>query len=193
LDAVTGLLARPLQPQIIDNQIPAPIFQRLLEAAPRIPWHFGWTSPSNKAARYWHHEIGYGQKENTVCIRANIDRHPVKTFAHYVDWLRNELVGSSVLLRYYLNAHTYGVDGSPHTDSDRPGEVTIVTYLTSVWHPVWAGGTVIYGEESAITLSALPRANRLVLFPSDLLHGPEPLSRFFNGLRIVLVAKFRLE
>jgi hypothetical protein len=186
------MLSRPVTPQCLDGAIPENLLSPLLALAPRLRWNFGWTVEENKAARYWHHEIGFGGKANTECVRAKVERHPARELHHYVDWLQETVIGRSTLLRYYLNAHTFGVDGSPHTDSDRPGEVTAVTYLHKQWNPVWAGSTVVYSENGDIELAAHPKNNRILVFPSDRLHGPEPLSRFFNGLRIVLVAKFRL-
>jgi SM-20-related protein len=186
------LISRPARPHWIDDAIPDSINQGLLALAPKLVWTYGWSTLENKSARYWHHEVGFGAKDNTKCVRDNVSRHPARVLHSYVDWLQERVIGPSALLRYYLNAHTYGVDGAPHTDTDRSGEVTVVTYLTSTWDPRWAGSTCIYDDKGDIKHAVLPRSNRLLIFPSELLHGPEPLSRFFGGLRIVLVAKYKL-
>ena len=96
------------------------------------------------------------------------------------------------MLRFYFNAYTFGTDGWPHTDTDRGNEQTAVLYLTDKWEPAWAGETVVFDRKGDVALSALPRRNRIITFPSDALHAPRPLARAFMGLRVVLVVKLGL-
>jgi Rps23 Pro-64 3,4-dihydroxylase Tpa1-like proline 4-hydroxylase len=93
------------------------------------------------------------------------------------------------ILRFYLNAHTFGTDGWPHTDADRPNELTTILYLTQQWRPEWCGETVVFNKNGDIEAAVMPRANRLLAFPSDRLHSPRPLSKSFEELRVVLVVK----
>jgi hypothetical protein len=115
----------------------------------------------------------------------------VTVFQQYLDWLTANVVPPGTrVLRFYLNAHTYGTDGWPHFDTERPGELTSVLYLVPDWDAGWAGETVIFGADGKdIEVSSLPRRNRLIVFPSDRRHGPRPLSRAYNGLRVVLVVR----
>lgn len=176
--------------QVFDDRLPAPLYQALLAAVGRLGWGFGWNTPFNPNSRYWHHEVGYGAKANTACVQHRVRQHPVVEFAQYLDWLLAELVAPDAkILRFYLNAHTYGTDGWPHTDTDRGQELTTVLYLTPQWKPEWCGETVIFNPQGDIEAAVLPRPNRLLSFPSDRLHSPRPLAKVFEGLRVVLVVK----
>ena len=176
--------------QVFDNVLPAGLYRDLINATRRVGWQFGWNTCENPNHRYWHHEIGLGGKNNVNDITANVRRHPIGAFAGYVDWIRSELLPPETsLLRLYMNAHTYGTDGFPHVDTDRPGELTAVLYLAPEWKPEWGGETVIFDEQGDISAAVLPRSNRLLTFPSHRLHSPRPLSKIFDSLRVVLVAK----
>lgn len=176
--------------QIFDNLVPAELYKDLLRATQRVGWQFGWRSPTSASHRYWHHEVGYGPKEGTDDISDNVRKHPLPVFAAYQDWLRTQLVPADTrILRYYLNAHTYGTDGSAHTDTERAEELTAVLYLTQQWKLEWCGETVVFDKNGDIAASALPKPNRLLTFPSDRLHAPRPLAKDFSGLRVVLVVK----
>lgn len=185
------LTLQPERVHVFDDVLPQALSRELLALAMRIPWRFGWNTPSNPGHRYWHHEVGQGRKSNTSDISNNVRRHPERALTLYLDWLLTRLVPDDArVLRFYLNAHTYGTDGWPHTDADRPGEVTVVTYLNDGWKPEWSGETVVFNDRGDISAAVLPRANRLLVFPSNRVHAPRPLSKAFEGLRVVLVAKF---
>jgi SM-20-related protein len=176
--------------QIFDDVVPLELYRKLFIVAHRIPWQFGWNTPSNPNNRYWHFEVGGGGKKNFDDVSDIVAKHPIKTFGLYQDWLRESLVPkSSKILRFYLNAHTFGTDGWPHTDTDRCDELTTVLYLTQEWKPEWCGETVIFDGRGDIEAAVIPKPNRLLAFPSDRLHSPRPLSKVFEGLRIVLVVK----
>ena len=176
--------------QVFDNLLPAELYMDLLKASHRVGWQFGWNTPSNPNTRYWHHEVGHGRKDNTLDVTEQVGKHPLKVFSQFLEWLRANLVTPETrLLRFYLNAHTYGTDGWPHTDTDREGELTAVLYLNPEWKPEWCGETVVFDRRGDIAAAVLPRPNRLLSFPSHQLHAPRPLSKVFEGLRVVLVVK----
>lgn len=179
--------------QVLDDVVPGELYQALLDASMRIGWRFGWNTPANPNQLYWHHEVAGGRKSNTEDRSAEVEKHPLRSFAAYQNWLLERFVpNGSRILRFYLNAHTYGTDGWPHTDCDRPGEVTAVLYLVPAWQAGWGGETVVFNPQGEISHAVLPRPNRIVSFPSDWLHAPRPLSRAFGGLRVVLVVKMGL-
>jgi Rps23 Pro-64 3,4-dihydroxylase Tpa1-like proline 4-hydroxylase len=91
-----------------------------------------------------------------------------------------------------MNAHTFGTDGWPHTDTDRTGEQTAILYLNDEWKPEFCGETVIFNQHGDILVSVLPKPNRILAFPANLLHAPRPLSKEYAGLRVVLVVKMAL-
>lgn len=177
--------------QIFDQALPADLYQALHKAIQQVGWQFGWNTRENPNQRYWHHEIGRGSKDNEGDVTEQVRKHPLEVFARYMDWMRGQLVPSeSRLLRLYLNAHTYGTDGWPHVDTDRTNELTAVLYLCPDWKPEWCGETSVFNAQGEIMASVLPKPNRLLTFPSNRLHAPRPLSKVFENLRVVLVAKF---
>ncbi len=172
-----------------DNALPEELYKKLMVFSRRARWQYGWNTPSNPTARYWHHEVGFGNKQNTECISENVRKNPAKILSEYQEWLLRLFPENTKVLRFYLNAYTFGTDGWPHTDTDRGGEQTALLYLTKEWKPAWSGATAIYDDEGNVTRSVMPRRNRLLSFPSNVLHAPQPLARAFMGIRIVLVVK----
>jgi SM-20-related protein len=176
-----------------DGLVPKEIYGKLLQVSMKVGWRYGWNTPSNPEARYWHHEIGFGNKQNTESVAERVEAHQAPVFAEYQQWLLNHLPPGAKILRFYMNAHTYGTDGWPHTDTDRPGELSSILYLTGQWKPAWAGETVIFDDNGGIVKAVMPVTNRLLIFPADRLHAPRPLARACNGIRIVLVVKIGFE
>lgn len=175
--------------QVFDNAVPAKLYAELVELTPRLAWEWGWRAkPAHE--RHWHHELSGGSKSSLEDTAERVRAHPIPTFGKYVDWLRGDVVPAETrLLRLYFNAHTFGTDGTAHSDSDRHGEVTLILFMNQVWKPEYGGETVVFDAAGEIEASVMPKANRLVAFPSNRLHAPRPLSKMFFGLRVVLVAK----
>lgn len=175
--------------QVFDDAVPEVLYKELEKAATRVGWHFGWFA-SVPHARYWHHEISGGKKANIEDVSEAVRKHRLPVFGQYVDWLKSAVVPEDTrLLRMYFNGHTFGTDGSPHTDTDREGELTTILYLNPGWKPEFGGETVIFDDSGNIADAVMPKANRLLAFPSNKLHAPRPLSKLFPLLRVVLVAK----
>lgn len=177
--------------QVFDDAAPADVYAEIADAVGLLTYQWGWRSTIAQA-RYWHHELLRSRKNETRTPRDIVRAHPVPGFARYIDWLGREVVPSDTpLLRFYLNAHTFGADGSPHTDSERDDEVTLVHYITSSWKAEYGGETVVFDAAGEIEKAVLPKSNRLLSFPANRVHAPRPLSRIFPGLRVVLVTKLR--
>jgi SM-20-related protein len=175
---------------VLDDRVPDALYEQLLVLSENLRWRFGKTTSGNTQTRYWHHDIGTGQKTNADDIAHHVRSHRLPVFGEFLDWLLGVVPADTRTLRFYFNAHTYGTDGWPHTDTDRMNELTTVLYLTRNWDDGWAGETVVFDRDARdVEVAALPRRNRLVVFPSDRRHGPRPLSRAYNGLRVVLVVR----
>ena len=177
--------------QVFDDLVPGDVYERLIRTARNVRWQFGKSTKENPHARYWHFEIAGGQKSNVEDKSEIVAAHPLKVFGEFQNWLRGTLVPADTLvLRCYMNAHTFGSDGWPHKDTDRGDELTGVLYLAREWRPEWCGETAVFDDKGTdIEAAVLPRPNRLLVFPSDRLHAPRPLSRAYPGLRVVLVVK----
>ena len=165
--------------QVFDHALPVALYNDLMKAVSQLGWRFGWNTPSNPNTRYWHHEVGFGEKANTADVTERIRQHPLPVFAQYVDWLRSTLVPADTqILRCYLNAHTFGTDGWPHTDTDRGEELTAVLYLAGFWKPEWCGETVVFNERGDIAAAVLPapkkRDTHLFLAPRPRFRYPLP-------------------
>ncbi|MEH6544764.1 MAG: 2OG-Fe(II) oxygenase [Porticoccaceae bacterium] len=179
--------------RVYDSLLPEDMYKKLLQVSQRVGWRYGWNTPSNPEARYWHHEIGYGNKQNRACVADKVKEHPAPIFSTYQSWLLEQLPIDTKILRFYMNAYTFGTDGWPHTDTDRTGERTALLYLAPEWRPAWGGETAMFDKNGDVEQAVLPARNRLLVFPSDRLHAPRPLARAFNGLRVVLVVKIGFE
>jgi Rps23 Pro-64 3,4-dihydroxylase Tpa1-like proline 4-hydroxylase len=184
------------EPFVFDDAMPHELVEGLLGLEKDMHWYFGHTTLKNPNNVYWHREIAFGTLHNRTDMHNAVfssydESHPVRA---YIEWLESWLVPKSAsLLRYYFNAHTYGTDGSIHQDSKEKTDLTVVHYVTRDWDIEWGGETVVLDENKDIALSVLPRRNRLLTFPSCLEHGPRALTKSFNKLRIVLVAKYHLK
>lgn len=94
------------------------------------------------------------------------------------------------LVRSYANGHTYGSDGSVHTDSVAPNSYTVIYYPHERWSPNWGGETVFFNQEKTDIISSVyPRPNRMVAFPGTIPHVARGVSRICPLMRITLMYK----
>ncbi len=98
------------------------------------------------------------------------------------------LLGHS-LVRCYAHAHTYGVEGAPHTDSQIDGNFTTIIYVNPEWKSEWAGETVFFNPAGELTQAILPKPNRMITFDGTQLHAVRALARICPALRITLMFK----
>jgi hypothetical protein len=105
------------------------------------------------------------------------------------NYIQKTYFPDTVLLRCYANGHTYGVEGYPHTDSNRPQDRTLVVYLNKQWQRGWGGETVIYNGQR-IVHAELPSYNRALNFSGFNWHAARGVTRICNDLRITLMFKF---
>jgi Rps23 Pro-64 3,4-dihydroxylase Tpa1-like proline 4-hydroxylase len=100
------------------------------------------------------------------------------------------------LSRSYASANTYGFSGEYHTDDGAKEYneiITIMFYLNNNWSLDYGGETFFLNhEKSEIEYAVIPKPARAVLFDGFIYHGPRPLSKFCNELRMVLTFKYEL-
>jgi SM-20-related protein len=105
-----------------------------------------------------------------------------------------EIITHKCLVTSYINGHTYGTEGYFHRDWHEPEYVTVIVYLVrGEWDPDWGGETVFIDDDKNIRASIFPKANRIVVFPSNLNHCARGVTRKFNGIRRTLMFKTKLE
>jgi len=100
------------------------------------------------------------------------------------------------LARSYASANTYGFSGEYHTDDGAKEHneiVTIMFYLNDNWNLNFGGETFFLNKDrNEIEAAVIPKPARAVIFDGFIFHGPRPLSKLCNQLRMVLTFKYEL-
>jgi len=156
-------------------------------------WAFGWRSRGAKDQfSFWHrHFAGYilaGGDATAYDCEPELRQFPV---IHAL-WLElAELMPEKHrLIRCYANGHTYGSDGTVHTDTALPNTYTTIYYPHESWHPDWGGETVFFNRaRDEIVASIYPRPNRMLIFDGRIPHVARGVSRLCPVLRVTLMFK----
>jgi len=177
----------------IDDFFPQEMFDEFVKNYSDMPMQYGWKGGKDVDPHgHWNYSFFRAGSANLADYSHKLDGivKEMADFAKQHPYFNNEDVA---LLRCYINGHTYGVDGYFHQDSPRKDEFTTVLYMNKEWFPNWAGETVFLNPEDKTKLqkSVLPRANRMVLFPSVIPHAARGVSRKCMGLRQTFMFKFR--
>lgn len=100
------------------------------------------------------------------------------------------------LSRAYASGNTYGFSGEYHVDDGAKEYneiITIMFYLNNNWDFHFGGETFFLNHErKEIQYAIIPKPGRAVIFDGFIYHGPRPLSKFCNELRMVLTFKYDL-
>lgn len=100
------------------------------------------------------------------------------------------------LSRCYASANTYGFSGEYHTDDSAKEYneiITIMFYLNDKWDLEYGGETFFLNpDKNEIEHAIIPKPARAVIFDGFIYHGPRPLNKFCNELRMVLTFKYEL-
>lgn len=178
---------------VIDDFMPAPVADAVGLRADKFRYRYGWHSNKRVEFCHWNRDLVRAGLKNTEDVQSRL-RAVEDSDALWQYWsLVKARIGApgAALLRCYANQHTYGTEGWPHTDCERPGEISVVLYLNREWKKEWAGETVVFDADGDIERAVLPRWNRVVIFPSDRLHVARGVSRICPHARTVLVMKVR--
>lgn len=185
-------------PFVTDKFLPEDTYKHLCETIPHMSFVYGSKSNANTDPHgHWSWKPVYDQRKNLADITHELRAYP--ELRNLSMAITNHLSvqnggGEWCLIRCYANAHTYGVDGYFHCDSDRPDEVTAVLYICKEWDRDWAGETVIVRDQivdGSAFMAVLPAPNRLLVIPSDAMHCARAVSRKCTGLRTTMVFKLR--
>ena len=180
-----------------DHCIPAELLAEVQRTINNLRWQYGWRSNSARKAQpgHWNFPILSAGMKNTEDVSASLQElpAPLAIVNTLWEWLReNKFEGKADLLRCYANAHTYGVEGYPHQDSQRRDEFTSVLYTNTVWHRDWGGATEIWDEAGwDIVRAIMPHVGRLATFPSWNLHRAAAVTRICPAARHTLIFKVR--
>lgn len=178
--------------KFVKNVLPEELYEQLWKKYKNPSLTYGWKSNEQRDDHgHWNVDIAKFGVHNTLDVSKLIPELDQKVWQH----LRStyEMLKDTVLIRCYINGHTFGVEGYFHRDSGRQDETTIVMYLTDGWSLDWAGETVFANEEDVpeIVSAVLPAKNAAVMFNSNIRHCGRAVSRKCNGIRLVYVMKTR--
>lgn len=176
----------------IDNFLPDDLYGKLLLEMSRQKFIGGWLSNETTDPHgHWNCNFVSNDKSANLADKSGEFNNPV--VQEVWNWIKENVpeFKDKILLRCYMNAHTYGVDGYFHTDSSRDNEKTMVLYIVSGdWNKNW-GGETIFQENDELIFSVLPKKNRSIVFNSNLSHCARGVSRLFHGIRKTFMIKVR--
>lgn len=168
----------------IDRVFPDALIERLHKQLTSQSWKYGWHSNNNIGYSHWNHSYVQAGSENGLDMSQDLTGDLKQAW----DYISTLYAKDHILLRCYSNAHTYGIEGYPHKDSNRSADKTILVYINKDWHKEWAGETVVY-DGNAIIASQLPKYNTGLMFNGNQTHAARPPSRICPELRITLMFK----
>ena len=190
---LTGLVS------VADGVLDAARQRKVFEFLSEPGWQFGWKSdPKADPYAFWNkhfagsihpdHLLKDGNGRQYDCAEELQRNAPLvhEMWQH----LRQTALSGHMLMRCYANGHTFGSDGSVHTDSLVEHSFTSVYYPHLKWEPNWGGETVLFNQEkSDIVASIYPRPNRLVTFRGTVPHVARGVARVCPVMRITLMFK----
>uniref|UniRef100_Q01SP9 Prolyl 4-hydroxylase, alpha subunit n=1 Tax=Solibacter usitatus (strain Ellin6076) TaxID=234267 RepID=Q01SP9_SOLUE len=180
--------------QVVDDFLPPKDYESLARLVSNVPMEYGSLSNVNTDPHgHWSRKFVRAGRHNLAdvswVLQGNAALAPLNIAWEFLRDRR--LPGDSVLIRCYLNGYTYGVDGYFHRDSSRGDELTAILYVNDHWEPDWGGETAFLDEQGDIVKSVLPRRNRVVIFPANMLHAGRGVSRKCTVLRRTMIYKTR--
>lgn len=184
---------------IADGVLDEPRRKEIFDFLSQPGWQFGWKSdPKADPYAFWHKHFagsvhpdhflkeGHGRQYDSA---EELQRNAPLIHEMW-EHLRETTLSGHVLIRCYANGHTFGSDGSVHTDLLVEHSFTSVYYPHQRWEPNWGGETVLFDKDkSDIVVSVYPRPNRLATFRGTIPHVARGVSRVCPVMRITLMFK----
>lgn len=183
--------ARPDEIVVVDSLFPPRLRARLAGFIEKPIWRYGHRSNGQRDRfPFWSASIADAKDPLGDCSD-ELQKTSYAEVREAVDVVASEMLAGYRLNRVYANAHTYGADGYPHTDSGRqPGTLTCVIYIHPVWRREWGGELIFFDRAGVEIVKAVsPKAGRAVIFSGHILHCARGVSRECNELRVSLVVK----
>jgi SM-20-related protein len=182
---------------VYDDFFPKELYDLLLQKFAN-PWVlYGWkANDATDPHGHFNHDFTNTLAANLADVSDRLDAD----LASVWEFTKGKLGKDLLLMRSYLNAHTYGIEGYYHKDTIIPYKNTLETTMKTVvvyvvdgqWNRDWGGETAFApSSNSPIHPAVLPAPNRVVVFGSDELHCARAVSRTFYGFRRTFMFKYR--
>ena len=169
--------------QSIDDFFSDEIINGLDQEIKQRRWEYGWPSNPNLGYSHWNIEFANVIVENGLDTSTQLP----DTISLAWQYISTQFPNYR-LIRCYANSHTFGVEGYPHRDSNKPGELTLLVYMNHNWRREWGGETMVYNGNKIIH-AEIPKRNTVLIFPGDQYHVSRGLTRICPELRITVMFK----
>lgn len=177
-----------------DNLVPP----EQLHAAQRyfatsVRWQYGWPQGTEDPFSHWNIDFLKAKLENQENLEDELRGEPAfAPLARIWDTMQEGPMHGHQLVRCYANAHTYGVEGYLHRDSQQADNYTALVYLNPVWKTDWAGELLFFDDTGDVFHAVSPRPGRVLTFPGDVRHAARAVSRTCPAIRVSLAFKTRI-
>lgn len=162
----------------------------------QVRWAYGWPQGTDDPFSHWNIDFLGAPLKSQEHIESQLLGNPEQAaIAGVWNSLKAGPMFGHYLLRCYANAHTYGVEGYPHTDTVDASQVnnyTAVVYLNPVWKKQWAGELVLFNPEGDTVAAVLPRGGRVAMIPGEMVHAARGVSRQCPAVRVCIAFKTRI-
>jgi SM-20-related protein len=183
------------QVRIFDELVSADLRSEILRLVRKPIWAYGWKSVKDRDRySFWHAQFAGGDENSRDSCEGELGRSPaLAPIFRLWQTLSSTILKGHEPLRVYANAHTFGVEGYVHTDSDdSQNYFTIIYYAHHYWEPNWAGETIFLEESGDVISAVYPKPGRIVFFRGATQHVARAPSRECPEIRISVVIKTRL-
>ena len=128
-----------------------------------LPWsHIGWSGESREPYRHWasYPELTGEVKKIWEALNYTFKEDGFNLKPHHI----------------VANLFDHGDSSWLHKDTEEENGWTAILYLNDYWDLNWGGETVLV-ENNEILKAFAPTPGKFILFKSNILHGPRPVSR----------------
>jgi SM-20-related protein len=159
-------------------------------------WKYGWRSDiNNDRFAYWNAAFAGGDgSSRRNCELELMEKTELRPIQLLWEALKTGPLAGHEPLRIYANSHTYGIEGSVHTDNeDTENYFSTVYYAHRAWNRNWSGETVFYARDGQKILSCVyPKPGRVITFPGWIPHKANAPSRECPEVRMTVVFKSQM-
>lgn len=128
-----------------------------------LPWEYvGWSGAPKEPYRHW---AAYPDFEGEIA----------KIWAA-LNYSFKEDGFNLTVERVIANLFAHGDSSWLHKDCEQHDAWTIILYLNEAWDLNWGGETIL-ADNNEVLKSFAPTPGKFIIFKSNVLHGPRPVSR----------------